>query len=69
MRANVIAVLRLVLCAIRHPRALAERYGSVRCNVCNPIRHVARPRPEAPLLDGLTEAGSEDATSNQSLGA
>jgi hypothetical protein len=59
MGANIIAVLRLVLCAIRHPGKLEIRYEAPRCGRCNPIRHVARPKPEAPLLDGLTETPAE----------
>jgi hypothetical protein len=53
---NILAVLRLVLCAIRHPGELEIRYEAPRCGRCNPIRHVAKPKPEAPLF---TETVSE----------
>lgn len=42
-------VLRLLLCAIRHPSDLREHRGGIRCFACNPLRK--HERKSYPLLE------------------
>ena len=51
-------ILWLLLCAVRHPSAIAEYRGGIRCFRCNPLRKWPKPiglQLSIPEIDQLAE--------------